>query len=100
MSSKLKIRDDYHILNFHGQDVALMLGEIRKFDSRRVADKMGILSEEKFKQAWRATLKLTQLRVMVTRRGAVSPYSICERIIGQGQFKHKCARRGRCVYYA
>jgi mRNA-degrading endonuclease toxin of MazEF toxin-antitoxin module len=64
MSSKLKIRDDYHILNFNGKDVALMLGEIRKFDSRRLADKMGTLSEEKFKQVWLATLKCIQPRAV------------------------------------
>ena len=64
MSTKLKVRDDYHILTFDGKDVALMLGEIRKFDSRRLADKMGILSEEKFKLAWQAVLKCIQPRAV------------------------------------
>jgi len=49
MSSQLKVRDDYYILNFKGKESALMLSEIRKFDSRRLADKIGKLSDKKFK---------------------------------------------------
>lgn len=64
MSSKLKLRHDYYILNFKGKDSALMLGEIRKFDSRRLADKIGKLSEEKLKRVVKAALENIQPRTV------------------------------------
>jgi mRNA interferase MazF len=60
MSSKLKVRSDYHIIDFKGKQNALMLGEIRKFDSRRLMDKMGRLSEDKFRQVWEALAQYIQ----------------------------------------
>ncbi len=50
MSTKLKERSDYYQITIKDKQTALMLGEIRKFDSRRLADKMGKVSEEKFEE--------------------------------------------------
>ena len=48
MSTRVKQRADYYPLVFKERQVTLLLGEIRKFDSRRLADKMGKIGEEKF----------------------------------------------------
>lgn len=48
MSTQLKQRPDYYHITFNHKQVALLMGEIRKFDSRRLADKMGKIAEEKF----------------------------------------------------
>jgi len=53
-----------YILNFKGKDSAVMLGEIREFDSRRLADKIGKLSDEKFNQVCKEALKYIQPHIM------------------------------------
>ena len=58
MSTKLKQREDFYHIDFNGKRVAIMLGEIRKFDSRRLADKLGKLSEEKFRDIKLAICKI------------------------------------------
>jgi len=57
MSTRIKPRDDYYSMEFQGRQVAFMIGEIRKFDSRRLADKKGKLSEAKFEEIRKAVLK-------------------------------------------
>lgn len=62
MSTKLKDRHDYYPLTFNGKNVSLMLGEMRNFDSRRLADKMGKLGENKCKEVREALFKNFQPR--------------------------------------
>jgi len=57
MSTRLKQRSDYYHSEFNGKNVAFMLGEIRKFDSRRLSDKMGKISQNKFEAIKNAILK-------------------------------------------
>jgi mRNA-degrading endonuclease toxin of MazEF toxin-antitoxin module len=64
MSTKIKPRGDYYVLEFGGRYVAMMLGELRRFDSRRLADKMGKLSEERFEEVRKAVLKNFQPRTV------------------------------------
>ena len=62
MSTQLKERDDYYRIIISGSEVALLLGELRKFDSRRLADKMGKVSERKFVKIKEAIRKNLQPR--------------------------------------
>lgn len=62
MSTQLKPRTDYHLILFKGKQSALMLSELRKFDSRRLSDKLGKISEGKFLEIQDAVLKNFQPR--------------------------------------
>jgi len=62
MSTKIKNRPDYYPITFNGKDISLMLGEVRNFDSRRLADKMGKLGETKCKDVREALYKNFQPR--------------------------------------
>jgi len=57
MSTRLKQRPDYYQMTFNGKEVAVLLGEIRKFDGRRLADKLGKISENKFQEIKNAVCK-------------------------------------------
>jgi mRNA interferase MazF len=63
MSTRLKNRTDYHIIEFHGKQSALMLGEIRNFDARRLADRMGKLADTKFTRIEKAVIEYLQPRI-------------------------------------
>ena len=62
MTTKLKERGDYHRIEFKGKPSALMFGEIRNLDARRLMDRMGKLSDPKFATIENAVLKYLQLR--------------------------------------
>src|SRR5579864_908963 len=48
LSTRIKERPDYHVIEFSGVKSALLLGEVRNFDVRRLANRMGKLSDPKF----------------------------------------------------
>jgi len=58
MSTKLKERKDYYQLNFKGEMVSVLLQEIRKYDARRLADKMGKVSEGRFSKIQKAAMQI------------------------------------------
>lgn len=63
MSTRLKDRPDYYLIEFNGKTSAMLVGEIRNFDARRLADRMGKLSDPKFMQIEKAVLEYLALRV-------------------------------------
>ena len=62
MTTKLKEREDYHRIEFNGKPSALMFGEIRNLDARRLMDRMGKLSDTKFTAIANEVLTYLQLR--------------------------------------
>lgn len=57
LSTRIKDRSDYYVIEFNGKQSALLLGEIRNFDARRLADRMGKLADTKFALIQVAVLK-------------------------------------------
>lgn len=50
LSTKIKDISGYFRLNFKGREISAVIKDIKKMDSRRLSDKIGKLSEEKFKE--------------------------------------------------
>lgn len=58
LSTKLKDREDYFKFEFQNKLVSAQLNEIRRFDSRRLADKLGKLSTSKYEAIQKELIRI------------------------------------------